>query len=249
MKSIRWYHILCLFFVILVVCVAPVVFTQSALFGWEAFDLSDKGTIGDTIGGITAPIVGLLSVLLLWLTLRAQQTFNEKQDSINKEQQKFNDANRILAMESHILHLDENLNYGYTGFGRTLEGHGVSSLRLLEAGNQDIAIARSELEYIIDRVHVIETGVCSMVDYLGKSHLEIEEKEASYGMAEMYLSHIVDFYSNVINQRIKLFLAVEDLHWEEIGAENPNVIMIDRTRSYQERVTPYLVLCHQNLAK
>lgn len=248
MENIGWKQILFLLFVLLAVCAAPVLFTQSALFGWEAFDLSDKGTIGDTIGGITSPIVGLLSVFLLWLTLKEQLAFNKKQDSINKEQQKFNAANRILAMETHILHLDENLNYGYSGFGRTLEGHGVSSLRLLEARNQDISIAQSELDYIIDRVHVIETAVCSMVDFLGQSGLEREEKKASYGMAEMYLSYIRDFYGHVINERIKCFFAIEDLHWEEEGLKNPIVIMVERTRSYQERVTPYLDLCHQNLA-
>ena len=50
MNGINWRSILWLIVVILFICAAPVILTQGALFGWELFDLSDKGTIGDTIG-------------------------------------------------------------------------------------------------------------------------------------------------------------------------------------------------------
>ena len=65
MKVFTLRNILFLGIVVLILCAATVIFAQSALFGWEIFDLSDKGTVGDTIGGITAPIVGLLSVFSL----------------------------------------------------------------------------------------------------------------------------------------------------------------------------------------
>ena len=58
------------------------------------------GQIGDTIGGITAPIIGLISIWLLYITFREQRQFNEKQLEFNKEQVYFNEwqsLNNILA--------------------------------------------------------------------------------------------------------------------------------------------------------
>lgn len=248
MKVFTWCNILFLIIVVLLICAAPVIFTQGALFGWEFFDLSDKGTIGDTIGGITAPIVGLLSVFLLWLTLKEQLEFNKRQDEINKDQQKFNDANRILSMESHILHLDENLYYAYTCFARAFEGHGVSSLRLLVSRtDNDIAIVQSELEFLIDRVHIIETALCSMVDYINKSSLVAEERKSTIAMAELYLSYIHGFYGDVTAGKIQLIHAVADLHCEELDAQDPDEQIKGKTRLYRDRTQMYLDICHKEL--
>ena len=229
--------------------ISPWLFTRGHLYDWDFLDFSQSGSIGDTIGGITAPIVGLVSILLLWWTLRAQMDFNAKQDAINKEQQKFNDANRILAMESHILHLDENLNYAFTVLGNTLEGHGISSLKLLVGGpDRDIVVVREELEHVIDRVHVIDIALCSMVQYIIKSSLDPEEKKSSIGMAELYLSYIDDFYCDLTAGKIKLIFAIDDLHWEAVDAENPYEEMKKKTHTYQVRIEPYLNTCRKSLA-
>jgi hypothetical protein len=41
------------------------------------FDLTDKGTIGDAIGGITAPIIGIIGAMLVYLSFRAQVKANQ----------------------------------------------------------------------------------------------------------------------------------------------------------------------------
>lgn len=246
MNGINWRSILWLIVVILLICAAPVILTQGTLFGWEIFDLSDKGTIGDTIGGITAPIIGFLSIVLLWLTLQEQLRFNNKQYSINKEQQRFNDANRILAMESHILHLDENLFYGYTGFGSTLEGHSVSSLRLLVG--KSITIAESELEHIIDRVHIIDIALCSMVDYLEKCSLGAEEKKSTICMADLYLTYIHGFYNDVTQGNIKGIPSIAEVYCELIGAESSYERIKQKTLLYQDKIKPYIATCKKTLS-
>ena len=48
-------------------------------------DFTETGQIGDTIGGITAPIVGLLSIWLLYITFREQQKFNARQEEFQKQ--------------------------------------------------------------------------------------------------------------------------------------------------------------------
>lgn len=40
-------------------------FSRSYINNWDFFDFSSTGSIGDTIGGISAPIIGLVSILLL----------------------------------------------------------------------------------------------------------------------------------------------------------------------------------------
>ena len=41
------------------------------------FDLTDKGTLGDAIGGITAPIIGIIGAMLVYLSFRAQVRANQ----------------------------------------------------------------------------------------------------------------------------------------------------------------------------
>lgn len=41
------------------------------------FDLTGKGTIGDAIGGITAPIIGIIGAILVYLSFRSQVRANQ----------------------------------------------------------------------------------------------------------------------------------------------------------------------------
>lgn len=68
------------------------IFTQPAKF--QFWDFSNTGQIGDTIGGITAPIINLIGAFLVYISFNEQVTANrlqiralddEKQDRINKE--------------------------------------------------------------------------------------------------------------------------------------------------------------------
>lgn len=68
---------------------APFIFTRTEFLG-IVFD-GNTGPIGDTIGGITAPFLGFLSIILLYITLKRQVDFNDKQDKFNQQQIDFND--------------------------------------------------------------------------------------------------------------------------------------------------------------
>lgn len=249
MKNLRLYHVIILIIGVLGVCIAPWLFTHPVPFGWESLDFTQTGSIGDTIGGITAPIVGLVSILLLWWTLRSQLEFNARQERINIEQKQFNDANRMLSMEVHILHMDENLSYAYTGLGRILEGHGVASLKMLAINSSEVKIVRSELACIIAKVHVIETAVCSMLDFLDKSSLSKEEKTASLGMAEMYLTDISDFYQDITAQRISWISTIEELHYDAIDLPDPVKVMKQQATEYADCVKKYLEGCRSQTKK
>lgn len=95
---------------IALICIFPRLLTSSASI--SSLDFSHTGEIGDTIGGITAPIVGILSILLLFYTLieqiklnKEQIEFNNKQKNYNDSQIKSNELSQILIVQNQIIHL------------------------------------------------------------------------------------------------------------------------------------------------
>lgn len=61
---------------ILMGIVLPVYIYLISFKDW-GFDLTDKGTIGDAIGGITAPIIGIIGAILVYLSFRSQVRANQ----------------------------------------------------------------------------------------------------------------------------------------------------------------------------
>lgn len=119
---------------------APHIFTRN--FGWSDFaNFTQTGQIGDTIGGTTAPIIGLVSAILLYLAFREQRTANEihrealeaqrkeaqnafkiqtealevqRKEIENNEARKQQD-DRVKSIETAYSLLRENIaNFGYT---------------------------------------------------------------------------------------------------------------------------------------
>lgn len=57
------------------------------ILGYENWNIySETGTIGDTFGGLSAPFIGILNVILLIWTLYQQIEFEKKQDIFNRNQ-------------------------------------------------------------------------------------------------------------------------------------------------------------------
>lgn len=70
--------------VVLVICLYLYVLTRPAIFG--SLDFSKTGQIGDTIGGITAPLINLIGALLVFYSFKAQTKANKIQlDAIKTE--------------------------------------------------------------------------------------------------------------------------------------------------------------------
>lgn len=85
--------------VIVLAIFAPTIFTLPWL---ECFNRTETGQIGDTIGGTTAPFWGFLSVILLYITLKEQQSFN-------KTQKLSSDLEVIMKLRDNISELSKNL--------------------------------------------------------------------------------------------------------------------------------------------
>lgn len=75
---------------ILIVGITLVVFTPYLLSStpWSIVDFSETGQIGDTIGGISAPICSLVGAILVFYSFKAQVIANKIQANAFKDEQK-----------------------------------------------------------------------------------------------------------------------------------------------------------------
>lgn len=101
-------HIGCIVLLVVVLAfIAPRLLTLPCA---EWLDLTQTGEIGDTIGGTTAPFWGFLSIILLYLTLKEQQKFNEEQKRFNEEQLFFNKTQQMESDYDILMKLRDNIS-------------------------------------------------------------------------------------------------------------------------------------------
>ncbi|MDC9721645.1 MAG: hypothetical protein PSN34_02575 [Urechidicola sp.] len=122
LKNAKWFIGIGIFLCI----IAPIIATQKAFR--ESFDFSQTGQIGDTIGGITAPIVNIIGAILVFYALKAQIDANRLiQDQF--DEQKTDELNRkkllYITEQVNIIRADlndftftfrkDNYKYNYSG--------------------------------------------------------------------------------------------------------------------------------------
>lgn len=78
-------------------------FTRPAIF--SVFDFSNTGAIGDTIGGITAPIINIIGAYLVYISFKTQLDANKIQiKALNDEKERFSNQS---VYQNHINHFEE----------------------------------------------------------------------------------------------------------------------------------------------
>lgn len=96
---------------VILAIISPFVFTRK--WGWISFQ--ETGQIGDTIGGITAPIVNLIGAILVYFALSAQIDANKIIQGQIDEQKKFDveskNFNNLLKIYDEIKNDIEDFTY------------------------------------------------------------------------------------------------------------------------------------------
>ncbi|MGV8946465.1 MAG: hypothetical protein ACOH1N_08555 [Lutibacter sp.] len=110
LKNAKWFIVIG----ILLCIIFPLIATQKAIL--ESFNFSQTGQIGDTIGGITAPIVNIIGAILIFYALKAQIEANQLiQDQF--DEQKTEELNRkklvYITEQINIIRADLN-DFTYT---------------------------------------------------------------------------------------------------------------------------------------
>ena len=92
-KCITYFGVIC-------VCLFPYILTRD----WGCIKFGEAtGAIGDTIGGTTAPVVGVLSIILLYFTLSEQMAFNKRQQEAAVDEQFKSTLFNLLLVQRDIL--------------------------------------------------------------------------------------------------------------------------------------------------
>lgn len=107
MKTHKILIILC----IILVVISPALFSLPALCSF--FDFSNTGEVGSTIGGITQPFIGVLSILLLYITLTEQIKINKENQQFNIKNRDNNDLQIIMSLQDKISKQMRNTEWNY----------------------------------------------------------------------------------------------------------------------------------------
>ncbi len=143
--------------------------------------IGEFGTVGDTIGGITSPISGLIGSILIYLALKAQINANtiaqqqinenEKQESIKHEldqvQQLFTFFENSIKNFTYELKLKEQINSGTILYGR----------RAIKCFLQDIEDMKIDLHD--DELILKQDGVKEILSILKSAKLFLEKLKTS----------------------------------------------------------------------
>ena len=92
---------------ILFTIISPFIFTISMGF----LDFSNTGSIGDTIGGITSPTVGLIGAILVYYALKAQIDANVIiQKQLNEQKSSEYDKKIVTYLNAQLNMIREDIN-------------------------------------------------------------------------------------------------------------------------------------------
>lgn len=207
----------------ILIFIAPKLFT---LPGVDCFDFSETGQIGDTIGGITAPFLGFLSVLLLYITLKEQQEFNKTQQFINEN-------NELIALESNISTLSNNMTFSICApdgsNSQPYEGSFYIG-KLCKSIYPEHAITRDDF-YRLYKSSLEIAELCLLYyNILIKSSLDKNMKESYFHSVKLYSDCICNFFTMYTNKSVNILEVAES-----IDDENDNI-----SEQYKDICNKYL---------
>jgi len=93
--------------------ISPVLFTMLSHF--ECFDFTNTGQIGDTIGGLTSPIINLISAIIIYYSFNEQLKANQIQVSaLNDEKIRLNNEKEYNYISILLIELEKRIdNFEY----------------------------------------------------------------------------------------------------------------------------------------
>lgn len=180
---------------IVLIIISPFIFTRNL----GAVDFSSTGQIGDTIGGITAPIVNLLGALLVFFALKAQVDANSliqaQIESQRQEELKKKNLQYFLEQFKMIREDINDFSYFKSEPGRHVIHKGSDAFNhvLQDARHLKISSHQSIFQDSpkLFEVQMLLTSIQNFIVQLEKSDLEPDDKTFYKSLVSyQYLSKI-----------------------------------------------------------
>jgi len=184
-------------FTSVITLLAPYFLTQFSI--WPYVDFSRTGSIGDTIGGITAPIINLFAAFLVYVAFREQIKANELQvKSLNSEKshRKTESAFNVVLSELNWCS-DEYDKVEYNG----VKGTGAINELMKEKDNLSELSWNTETTLMFQRVFILRNYLDKLVVLI--DNLDSDEYKAVLAnklllihrsKTRKYKSRIFDFF-------------------------------------------------------
>ncbi len=177
---------------ILLTIIAPFLFTIKARYTWMRFDAT-TGEIGETIGGITSPIVSLIAAILVYYSFQQQLEANEiqkralkKQNRENREREDYNNVEMLIK------ELKED--FDRLEFGDERREKGIYSLRLFI---QTIRVAPPDVkndtyEKYATSLHWTLIQIVILLNRLKMASLSASSKELLFSRFHYYYIRFIE---------------------------------------------------------
>ena len=150
--------------------------------------------IGNIIGGFTTPIVGLISIWLLYITFREQRRFNEEQINFQKQH---GDNTIMINLQSQI---QEQINSLRTNINdNKIQISGLFGLEQLNHAFYDTKIDFVDFQALCNYLKTIGDSIELFLKTNYNSSLSFENKKLHYKYANSYINFIYKFYQWFIN--------------------------------------------------
>ena len=172
-------------------CLAPWAFTRPCFC--PDLNFLNTGEIGDTIGGITSPFVGMLSVILLWLTFREQRNFNKMQAQDNR-------INHLLTIHSDLNSLNNRVVYKYKEDTCDRSGNGILTLIKLSQTNANISFDYLELNGLLRECIQARIMCFQIKDF--SAYLDNDSRKLFNSLTLNYLHSLCEFQKSISRQNV-----------------------------------------------
>lgn len=194
---IRKYLSCIVLLVIVLAILAPMILT---LPGLEYFNKTTTGQIGDTIGGTTAPFWGFLSVILLYLTFKEQQTFN-------KNQQVSNDYVVLMNLRSSISEISNNTDIRVHPYSdnRYVVFKGflyISEIRKTLHGTS--IVDYEDFKYLYTKAKETAELCLMFYEILNQSSLSGEQKRILFHSISIHSEYVCQFFNLCVEEDIRI---------------------------------------------
>lgn len=138
----------------LLITAVPYILSRPAF--WDDLIFDNKGQIGDLIGGTTAPFIGILSIILLYITFKEQRKFNKIQKSASDLTILFEMQDRIIKLSSdikfHMITNGQDAEELFTGLDRI---ENIDRMHLNGIANSEYTIKEDEFIILYGNVITI----------------------------------------------------------------------------------------------
>lgn len=216
---------------IVLIFISLYLFTRPALI--SSFDFSNTGEIGDTIGGITAPIINLIGAFLVYVSFQAQLEANRIQvKALNDEKSRIRTENiyqkyvsQFEDIKTRLRDLEFVVQFWADYSGGTLSPNAPIVFKGINALNEYTSrlVAKKKKSYIYERQNYelysmylnYQFMLLSLHDLIVNVETRIEDQIDK----EYLLSNIELFYNSflkVFGERIIDYYGADNIDMTEI---------------------------------